>query len=527
MVLRNSIILVLVVAAAMYCQEQTEKCGTFRHVRLLTQAKKSHVELPVIARPILQKNLLTRNNRIRIHYDTSGINTPAMVDNSGIRIPNSYQRFIDTLSVILDSVWNVEINTFGFNEPPADDNRGGGNEFDFYVEELSGGLFGETIIETDLPVGPTKTNQQYATYIRIDNDFGIGFRTKGVSAILATTAHEFYHAIQVGGSGVWEDDHFYFYEICAEAMENTVFKNAKDYIFDVKTYFTNISSIPLFVLRSQTNYAGYERAIWGMFLMKKYGTSIMKDIWEEIKRQRPVPALNDALNRRSTSIQREFADFSFWNFFTALRADSVRYYSDAKILPPVALTRTFVANSSTQDISVISKSFVSNYYKVSVSSDSAFFIVSNTNYNDLINDGQKTLTSRISFTSTASLGYPLVANSIYAMFTAVEPQEWSYIPVGIKSLSSCFPNPFKPSTSSLLISLEGIGAVNDATLTILSLNNFDLVYSNNAQYTVFSGTQYAEWKGRDNKGEIVPSGIYLYILSKGSTIIKGKFAVIR
>ncbi|MFA5833002.1 MAG: MXAN_6640 family putative metalloprotease [Bacteroidota bacterium] len=524
--MRINILTVIFFSALLFAQEPGEKCGTYRQVQLITQAKIQQIELPVVTRPILQKSIVTKNQKIRIHYDTSGSNTPAMVDAAGNRVANSSKKFIDTLSVILDSVWHAEIDSYGFTEPPKDSGRGNGNEFDFYVLELSQGLFGETIIETDFPVGPTKTNQQYATYIRIDNDFGAGYRTKGVQAILATTAHEFHHAIQVGGSGVWESDQFYFYEICAEAMENTVFNEAKDYIFDVRTYFKNISSVPLFI-RSQSNYPGYERAIWGMFLMKKYGTSIMKEIWNEMKLQQPVPALNAALNKYSTSIQREYSDFSYWNFFTAHRADSIRYYSDAKILPSVALSNSLVATSVIQDHMVISESFASNYYKISVANDSSFFIISNTHYQDGIGVGQQSLSAKLSYTSSSSSGFPSVSKSIFAAFTPSEPQFWSYISVGNKSFGSCFPNPFNPSTSSFLISLDGIGALSDATLSIVSASTMDLVFSNTAKYTTFSGTQYAEWKGRDNKGNIVSSGIYLYILAKGSSVIKGKFAIIR
>ena len=527
MVFKNKFIVLMFFVAMLSAQEQSEKCGTFRHVRSLNQAKKLHLKLPAVTRPELQKSVLTRNQKFRIHFDTSGVNTPAMVDAAGNRVPNSMQKYLDTLSVILDSVWNAEIVTYGFSEPPADENRGGGNEYDFYVLNLGAGLFGETVIEYDIPVGTSKINQQYASFIRIENDFGLGYRTKGILAVLATTAHEFHHAVQVGGSGVWEDDQFYFYEMCAESMENTVFKDAKDYIYDVQTYFKNLSSIPLFALRSQTSFAGYERAIWGMFLMKKYSASVMKDIWDEMKQIRPVPALTNALNKHSTSIQREYVDFSFFNFYTAHRADSVHGYTDAKIFPSVVLSGSAVASPVIQEISVESKSFVSNYYKVSQSSDSAFIIVSNTNYDDLVSDGQKTLMSKIAYTSSSTSGFPSIANSIYASFSATEPQHWSYIPLGKKSLPSCFPNPLKPSTSSLLISLEGFGAPNDAILTIVSAIDLDLVYTHSIEYTTFSGIQYAEWKGRDNKGEIVPSGIYLYILSKGSNSIKGKFAVIR
>jgi flagellar hook assembly protein FlgD len=109
----------------------------------------------------------------------------------------------------------------------------------------------------------------------------------------------------------------------------------------------------------------------------------------------------------------------------------------------------------------------------------------------------------------------------------VNIENWSYIPIGINTKTFCFPNPFRPDASSLLISLNGIRYSERVTLSIIEASTLDMVYSKAAEYTPFSGTQYVEWKGRDKNGYIVPSGVYLYILSDGEQIVKGKFAVIR
>ena len=59
---------------------QNEKCGTFRQVERQWNNKLHKIDQTVVIRPILQKSILTVNNKIRIHFDTSGINQPAMVD---------------------------------------------------------------------------------------------------------------------------------------------------------------------------------------------------------------------------------------------------------------------------------------------------------------------------------------------------------------------------------------------------------------------------------------------------------------
>jgi len=534
---RNTLIQVVILALAVpfvQAQMDSEKCGTLSIVRQLNDALSMKTDLPQSSRPVLQKQRVTPSGNFRIHYDTAGVNQPAMVSVSVVngvktvtRIQNSYQQFIDTLVILFDSVWRAEVDQFGFSAPPEDNARGGGNEFDIYVLDLGGGLFGETMIESDIPVGPSKPNQQYASYIKVDNDFGSGYRTNGIEALMATAAHEFHHAIQIGGSGVWESSQFFFYELCAEAMEPIVFRDAKDYLFDVKTYFKNISITPLFQQRTTFDNAGYERALWAIFLMKRYGTVVMKDIWNEMKLQRPVPALNAVLNSYSTSIQREFANFSHWNFFTAYRADSTQYYTDARLYPMVPFVYSLSAGPTAQQVSINTKSFTANYVKASSGADSAFFVISNTDYYDALNYSEQIFASQLSVTTTAQSGFNAVSSGLYAKFSAVDMENWSFIPIGITSHSFCFPNPFKPAASSLLIAPGNVGVASDVTLTVIAASSLDLVYSKQADYTTFSGTQYVEWKGRDHNNNIVPSGVYMYVLSKGSIIIKGKFAVIR
>ena len=72
-----------------------------------------------------------------------------------------------------------------------------------------------------------------------------------------------------------------------------------------------------------------------------------------------------------------------------------------------------------------------------------------------------------------------------------------------------------------------IRKLSDKRITIISAESLDLIYSRRADFSTFSGTQYAEWKGRDNDGNIAGSGVYVYVLSSGSKSVKGKFAIIR
>jgi hypothetical protein len=505
------------------------KCGTFRYVQLLHQKQKTLTDIAAISRPLLQKNEITPSGHFRVHFDTTGINEPAMLNSSGARIPNSYRRYVDTLKFLLDSVWRAEIESFGFIPPPSDSGRGGGDEYDVYVVQYGNGVFGETVIE-EYKAGPEKYNQQYTTFMKIENDF-LGYRTKGDTALAATCAHEFHHAIQVGGSGVWEQEYFYFYELSAQSMEPTVFPHVKDYIFDLKTYYNNISTLSLFQKYTSSLNAGYERAIWGYYLMKKYGAGIMKRIWDEMKIQRPVGSSQTALNAYSTSLEREFAEFTTWNFYTGKFADSTKYFPDAKLFPALNLSGNITLTSTDHIFENSSPSFVANYYGVYSGNDSIYLAVVNTNYNDIYNETFLPYPYQLHVAPHNFDGSTQIYGNVFSKLTVTDQTNWkvnSFIRSGIiaKKSFALFPNPFNPNASSLLISTEGITSDNAVTLAIYS-SSLELIYSRPVQYVTFSGTQYARWDGRDDDGRVVPSGVYFYVVSRGTESIKGKFAVIR
>ncbi|MDE3056449.1 MAG: hypothetical protein KGJ59_00645 [Bacteroidota bacterium] len=476
--------------------------------------------IAVGGRPDLETSIVSHSGKFRIHFDTSATSDslPAMVDQNGNRIANSAKQYADTVATIFDSVWNTEIGLFGFPAPPSD-NGVDGNEFDVYILDLGANNFGETGFDDVPPINPSDTIPRFPAWIKIDNDFGIGFRTKGVAAIEVTAAHEFFHAIQVG-IGVWYND-FQYYEMTAESMESRVFPAVKDYVFDIGQYFQYIESTPLY-LASSPQTPGYERAIWAIFLMEQHGIQIMRTWWSDIASQRPWFAMEQAISANNSSVASEFTQFSQWNFYTNFRADTVQYYPDARLFPLVHIEDSQPVAGGSYTFAGASQSYVPHYFLATINADSTFFIVSNVNTDDARSETHSTFGFSLSASGlNGTLSYS---------FSAPDPANWKVSAVGESTPSGGmaegpFPDPFYPTRGALLFPVSSDPS--NAPSIFIFTSSFSLVNEIQSPVVTVVGKRYVSWDGRDKKGRLVSSGIYFYVVSGKSGQQKGKFAVLR
>ncbi len=140
------------------------KCGfgiissVLENYNNFTPAQKKILK-PLLDRPVTDTSVVTPNGFFRIHYDLTGPNAP------------TYS--IDSLEVILDSVYNFEINYLGYPPPPPDNGMGGDNKYDVYIQSL-GNTYGFT--QPENPTAPG--SQTYTSYLTLDNDY-TGFYTTG------------------------------------------------------------------------------------------------------------------------------------------------------------------------------------------------------------------------------------------------------------------------------------------------------------------------------------------------------------
>lgn len=508
---------------------EQEKCG----LRIYAEIRRSWDRmnpsqraflLKILQRPSMQTSILSDSGHFRIHYDTSGINTPAFLSAQGQPIPNTAKAYIDSVASIFKHVWNYETNVMGYPPPPHDNDAGGGDEYDIYVLDLANQFYGDTTPEDIINV--SRSNSTYTSYIRVDNDYA-GYYSKGLNGLRVTAAHEFHHGIQLGNYGYWTDDIF-FYELTSTWMEEVVYDEIDDYYQYLPSYFaqTNVAF---------NQHGGYDLVLWGIFLSKRYSPGLMKSIWEHMRAVPSLSANDQTLQEVGSGFKQELAEFALWNYFTGYRADPTSYYPESEHYPLISggsFTRTdFLPPSAS--ISDAAQSLSSQYYQVIFGSDTTTLILTNVNLSDALGHNNRMFDFSYTITNAeVDNSFTRLANGLKVRLNVKDPSNWRSTPVvgnsviGTTSTVSAYPNPFHVDGRKQLAIPIGVLSKSAVSLYIFS-SGLELVYNQDVYPTVSLGENVIHWDGRDNQGQLVKSGIYVFHMVIEGREYLGKLAVIR
>ncbi|MBN1963670.1 MAG: hypothetical protein JW910_03420 [Anaerolineae bacterium] len=192
--------------------------------------------------------------------------------------------YLDMAVEMLDTVWQTEVDQFGWPAPPADCGEGGDERYDVYLLDTLGSedAMGYTSPEElvgDNPNSPLIEGWATYSYLAIDNDFD-GWDDPR-AALYATAAHEFHHAIQfgydIGDSGEW------LYEATASWMETQVFPVEED----ATPYIVDLFDLPDLCVGSTPDDPYYGTRIYAEWLIidsiaQDYGTEAIQQLWQLI-----------------------------------------------------------------------------------------------------------------------------------------------------------------------------------------------------------------------------------------------------
>ena len=264
----------------------------------------------------------------RIHFDTAGghaVYEPDIDVDPADGVPD----YVNRTAEYFDLAWDIICDTLGYDTPPYDGERGGGqNLYDVYMHHYAG-AYGVTFYEFRSSQRPGR-DYDYTSYIYVDptyNNFGYDDRTIPMKV---TSAHEFFHAVQFAYNvfaGGW------YMENCATWIEDMIWDDINDnYAF--LSYFLNFVHRPITTADGAFEYGAF---LWPMFLYENWGHDFIKTSWEFCVNADAINALENTCGQYGTTIEEQYIGYSLWNFLTDFRDDGGHYeeaaeYNAARIM---------------------------------------------------------------------------------------------------------------------------------------------------------------------------------------------------
>lgn len=499
---------------------------------LLDEEIKTALQTAAMQEPVREKFVVTPSGHFTLHWDESGYDAVPIEDISGNGIPD----YIDSAMVIFDHVWQVEIEQMGFQAPLNYD----GNTVDtyhVYFGYLKDGLneyYGLTYYSlSDIPSIP---GVNYTSYMEVHKDFA-DFPSPGLSGLKVTAAHEFNHAIQFGYN--FREEDIYFYEMTATWIENFIYPEINDYYQYLRYFFRSVSNANFNLNNTSTNYPygdyfPYGNALYLQMLEKKFAVDIVQEIWERLRVDLDTNALG-ALQYilsgipYSSSWLESLQEYGLWLYYTGDRAISGQFFPDAAAYPSITIRSEdeIVFDQAYQNV-IINKNLANRYVRIlginnlklnifmesSGSPSGGFRQLTNAYYSPFY-----PLNEPISID-------PIASDTSIIMICNAEEEEVEYS-LDIKMASNidpsevvAYPNPVNISLKGEYIRFLNIPADAD-------LNIYNMAGKRMARIPSQENPGVRTWNLRNESGESVASGIYIYYVKGDNLEQTGKFSVVR
>ena len=509
--------------------ETSVKCGVplvaygLRHQREAVPGLLEALQILDI-RPSLQTSVVIGS--FRIHFDTTGPNTPALLDPSlTFRMNGTARAFVDSVAVSAAYANHLEIDSLLYAPPPTDGTNGGGPEFDIYVMEL-GRTYGYVAPDSNtLPEGGRSSS-----FMVIDNDFIFlsDSVNRGMPALHVTMAHEYHHAIQIGSYGFWTTE-VYFHELTSTWLEDVAYPSVNDYlqyVWSSEGQFANPGE-PF----TSNSLIMYSRAVWAHFIAKRFGPDAMRHCWEEARAVRPLSAIDNALRYSSNSdFAAAFAEWTLWNYFTGGRSDSAQYYAEGalyRLVTQVPCTYSGTVRAVQDSVAPLA----SSYRQVLGAAKPLTLITANVDVQSALSGStvSEGYTYWLSPSATDG-GFRSTGAGVYVKLDAANPSHWWSWDVvnGIVGVprfdeATPFPNPYIADGSSVVY----IPSTSLRTNLSIYTSSMVLVYQAELQSTLRMGKRVFSWDGRTNDNTAAQTGVYIYVLSLEDRTVTGKIALVR
>jgi hypothetical protein len=471
------------------------------------QAKKSE--------PIRQRSLLTPAGFFMLHWDDTGSHAVPQEDLSG----NGYPDYIDSAAVILDHVWDIEVEQMGYSPPPGEDGNPAIPYSIYFTNHLKYGVTWKgDIIDANLP------DSTYTSYIEMDNNFSeYYFPTKGLDGLKVTAAHEFHHAVQLGYN--YRDEDIYFFEMTSTWMEEYLYPDIDDYI-NYLDYFFEVVSNSRFDL---TNYTyPYANSIYLQMLETQHGASIIRSIWDKIKTEKSLSALTVALEENNSTWFESLGEYGLWLYYTGDRSIPGKYFFDASLFPQITIKNEDKVEYDDAYVDDVNIGEIANRY-FEFGEIRGKILDTQVIANDELESGFRIMSpysnSDLYPVNTQITSYPIDADQMIMVITNAEKNN-TLTTIDIKLKGSIdlftvfpFPNPVNTKNGEI-VRFQNVPP--GAELHIFNTSGNQIARVEN------QGTsRIRSWYLINDDGRKVAAGIYLFLVQGDGLLKTGKFSIVR
>jgi hypothetical protein len=213
----------------------------------------------------------------------------------------------------------------GFAKPPSDEScgatNGGDGKLDIYLVKFES-ADGST-------VKTACTGRKCSSFMMVEATFKSGGYPTTEEGFRTVVVHELFHAVQNAYDA--ESQARFWQEGTAQWAMNTLHPELVDFARQLPAFFADP--------KRSIDYSGsgvsagflYGSAVWPLFLSLRHGDATVKEIWErQADGKEAVPATDEVLKAKGSSLADEFPLFWAWNVGTKDRTGTGGYPDAAK-----------------------------------------------------------------------------------------------------------------------------------------------------------------------------------------------------
>jgi hypothetical protein len=232
-------------------------------------------------------------------------------------------------------------------------------------------------------------------------------------------------------------------------------------------------------------------------------------------------------------MQTAYSLFSYWNYFTADRADTNLYYPEGKNYPRFTSNSSTPYLGTTTSLSGQAHTLSTSFYEFDLSTDTLTIIVTNVDihaalqYTDTVHSLQMELG-----TSLSSLPIQNLSNGLKAEFAVTDQTNWTerYLLASTKTdipntISDASPNPFLLS-KAVRLALPVKDPLNSLAHVSCLTISMSLAFSGDYSVSNYSGGSFIFIPSADLQSRL-SSGVYFIIAHTSNADYRWKVAVIR